>query len=241
MSVSPERQISRSDPHEDPAEPLVSHIIELRSRLIWSLLFWAAGTTLCYGASGGLLDWLARRAGGVVFTMPAEAFLIRLKAAAFLGFLAALPLILHQAWLFVARALSPALRRLAFALAAASYGLFALGAAIALFLVLPAAMRVLLAFGSDDIRPLMTLSGYLGFAASLTLAFGGVFQIPVVLVVLNRLGLVSRRALRERWRYVYLGAVALSALLTPGPDVVSQLALAVPSIAVFELTMLVLS
>ena len=123
MSVFPERQISRSDPHEDPAEPLVSHIIELRSRLIWSLLFWAAGTTLCYGASGGLLDWLARRAGGVVFTMPAEAFLIRLKAAAFLGFLAALPLILHQAWLFVARALSPALRRLAFALAAASYGL----------------------------------------------------------------------------------------------------------------------
>jgi sec-independent protein translocase protein TatC len=240
MNVFPERQISRSDPHEDPAEPLASHIIELRSRLIWSLLFWAAGTALCYGSSGRLLGWLARGAGGVVFTLPAEAFLVRLKAAAFLGFLAALPLILHQAWLFVARALSPALRRLSVALAAASYLLFALGAALALFAVVPAAMRFLLAFGSEDIRPLMTLSGYLGFAASLALAFGGVFQIPVVLVVFNRLGLVSRRALRERWRYVYLGAVVFSALLTPGPDMVSQLALAAPCLLIFELTMLVL-
>lgn len=232
--------LSISSDMDDPAEPLAAHLIELRQRLICCLLFWAAGTAVCYGLSGRLLSWLARGVGGVVFTMPAEAFLVRLKAAFFLGFLAALPLLLHQAWLFVARALSPALRRLAVALAAASYLLFALGAALALFVVVPAAMRFLLAFGSPDIHPLMTLSGYLGFAAGLTLAFGGVFQIPVVLVALNRLGLVSRRALRERWRYVYLGAVVLAAVLTPGPDVISQLALAAPCIVIFELTMLAL-
>ncbi|MBI5240870.1 MAG: twin-arginine translocase subunit TatC [Elusimicrobia bacterium] len=225
---------------DDPAEPLTAHLVELRLRLIYSLLFWAAGMALCYSSSGRLLGWLARRAGGVVFTMPAEAFTVRLKAAAFLGFLAALPLIFHQVWLFVARALSPSLRRLASALAAASYLLFALGAALALFVVVPAAMRFLLAFGSEDIRPLMTLSGYLGFVTSLALAFGGVFQVPIGLVVLNRLGLVSRRALRERWRFVYLGAFVLAAVLTPGPDLVSQLALAVPCVAIFELTMLVL-
>ena len=225
---------------EDRAEPLTSHLIELRRRLIYCLAYWGAGSVLCYGWSGRLLAWLARRAGGVVFTMPTEAFMVRLKAAAFLGFLAFLPLILHQVWLFVARALNPGLRRLAFGLAAASYLLFALGASLALFVVIPAAMKFLLAFGSDDIRPLMTLSGYLGFVASLALAFGGVFQLPIVLVLLNRLGLVSRQTLRSRWRFVYLGAFVLAGVLTPGPDMFSQLALAVPSIIIYELTLLVL-
>ncbi|MDD5629560.1 MAG: twin-arginine translocase subunit TatC [Elusimicrobia bacterium] len=223
----------------DPAEPLVDHLVELRRRLIYCLCFWAAGTAVCWGISGRLLSWLARGVGGVVFTLPTEAFMVRLKAAAFTGLLAALPLILHQVWLFVARAFSPGLRRLAFVLAAASYLLFVLGAALAAFAVVPAAMRFLLAFGSDEIRPLMTLSGYLGFVAGLALAFGGVFQLPIVLILLNRMGVVSRRTLRERWRYVYLGAFVVAGVLTP-PDVFSQCALAVPAILVFELTLLAL-
>jgi len=106
--------------------------------------------------------------------------------------------------------------------------------------VVPAAMKFLLAFGSDDIRPLMTLSGYLGFVTSLALAFGVVFQLPIGLVLLNRLGLVSRQALRSRWRFVYLGAFILAGVLTPGPDVFSQVALALPGIVIFELTLLTL-
>ncbi|MCX5794547.1 MAG: twin-arginine translocase subunit TatC [Elusimicrobia bacterium] len=229
----------RPEPERDPSEPLTDHIIELRRRLVFCLAYWCAGTVLCYGASGKLLTWLARSAGGVVFTLPTEAFMVRLKTAAFTGLLASLPLILHQVWLFVARAFSPGLRRLAFGLAAASYILFALGAALAMFVVVPSAMRFLLAFGSEEIRPLMTLSGYLGFVTGLALAFGAVFQMPIVLVLLNRLGIVSRRTLRERWRFVYLGAFVVAGALTP-PDVFSQIALAVPTIVVFELTLLAL-
>jgi sec-independent protein translocase protein TatC len=228
------------DEVQDPVEPLTDHLVELRQRLIYCLAYWAAGMALCYSLSGKLLSWLARGAGGVVFTLPTEAFIVRLKAAAFTGLLAVLPLILHQVWLFVARAFSPTLRRLAFGLAAASYVLFLSGAAIALFVVVPSAMKFLLAFGSEDIRPLMTLSGYLGFVTGLALAFGAVFQMPIVLVVLNRLGIVSRRTLRERWRFVYLGAFIVAGVLTPAPDAFSQIALAVPTIAIFELTLLTL-
>jgi len=232
--------LSRPDPVDDPAEPLTAHLVELRRRLIFCLAYWGAGTVLCYGWSGRLLTWLARSAGGVVFTLPTEAFMVRLKAAAFTGLLAALPLILHQAWLFVARAFSPGLRRLALGLAAASYLLFALGAAIAMFVVVPSAMRFLLAFGSEEIRPLMTLSGYLGFVTGLALAFGAVFQMPIVMVLLNRMGIVSRRTLRSRWRFVYLGAFIVAGVLTPAPDAFSQIALAVPTILIFELTLLAL-
>ena len=223
----------------DPAEPLTAHLVELRQRLIICLAYLAAGTVLCYGWSGDLLSWLARSAGTVVFTMPTEAFMVRLKAAAFTGFVAFLPLILHQVWLFVGRALSPRLRRLSLALAAASYLLFLLGAGIAMFVVVPAAMKFLLAFGSDQIRPLMTLSGYLGFVVSLALAFGGVCQLPILLVLLNRLGVVSRQGLRSRWRYVYLLAFIVAGILTP-PDAFSQIAMAVPAILIFELTLLFL-
>ncbi|MDD5656289.1 MAG: twin-arginine translocase subunit TatC [Elusimicrobia bacterium] len=222
---------------DDPPLPLAEHLIELRRRLLVCFAALGAASMLCYRASGWLLDRLAASAGGVVFTHPTEAFAIRIKAALFAGLLVSLPLILHQAWLFVARAFDARLRRLAPRLAAASYLLFLLGAAVAVFAVVPAAMRVLLAFGGEHVRPLMTLSGYLGFAAGLALSFGGVFQLPVVLILLNRMGVVGRRGLRERRRYVYLAAVAAAAVLTPGPDVVSQAALAVPILAIFELTL----
>jgi len=216
------------------------HLLELRQRLIWCLGYFAAGMALCYGWSGSLLSWLARGAGGVVFTYPTEAFMMRLKVAAWAGFLAALPLILHQAWLFVARAMNPGFRRLSLFLVPASYFLFLAGAAAAIFFVVPTAMRFLLAFGSEEVRPLMTLSGYLDFMSGLALSFGGVFQVPVALFVLNRAGWVTRRGLANRRRYVYLLTIVAAAILTPGPDVFSQAALAVPAVVIFELTLLAL-
>ncbi|MFA6004065.1 MAG: twin-arginine translocase subunit TatC [Elusimicrobiota bacterium] len=227
-------------PLDDPPQSLVSHLIELRRRLIFIFLYLLLGTALCYRWSGDLLSGLARNAGGVIFTYPTEAFMVRLKVALWVGALAALPLMLHQVWLFVARALPPELRRSGKFVVPASYLLFLAGAAAALLLVVPAAMRVLLAFGSDDIRPLMTLSGYLDFVTGMTLAFGGVFQLPVALYLLNRMGWVSRRALAQRRRYAYLLIFIAAALLTPGPDMFTQLALALPAGVVFELTLFLL-
>jgi sec-independent protein translocase protein TatC len=225
---------------EDPRQPLVEHLTELRRRLIVSLLLLGAGTAAAWNWSGQFLDWLVRPAAPLYFSAPGDAFYTRLKAAVFGGFLLTLPLLLHQAWLFMARALPAEARKATLRLLPAAYFLFIGGAALAVTVVVPAAMRFLLAFGSDEIRPWLALSSYLEFVTSLALAFGCAFQLPVVMVGLNRLGVVSRAGLSDKRRYVYLAAVVAAALMTPGPDVISQLALFLPTVLLFELTLLAL-
>lgn len=225
---------------EDPRQPLVEHLTELRRRLIVSLLLLAAGTAAAWNWSEQLLSWLVAPAAPLYFTAPTDAFYTRLKVAVFGGFLLTLPLLLHQAWLFIARALPARSRKTCLRLLPASYLLFMGGAALAVTVVVPAAMNFLLAFGSDEIRPWLALSSYLEFVTSLALAFGCAFQLPVVMVGLNRLGAVSRAGLSDKRRYVYLGAVTAAAVMTPGPDVISQLALFLPTIALFELTLFAL-
>lgn len=241
-ALRPEPDLDWQRAVADPAQPLVAHLIELRQRLIWSLVILGVGMAACYPWSGDFLDWLARgAAGGVYFTAPTEAFMMRMKAAALLGAAATLPLLLHQVWLFVARALSPELRRALVRLLPLSYILFVLGASLAIFVVVPAAMKFLLSYGSADIQPLLTLAAYLQFVGSLALAFGLAFQLPIVLWGLNKAGLVSRQALARRRRYGYVAIFAAAAFMTPGPDIFSQLALAVPAVILFEVTLWTLS
>ncbi len=226
---------------EDPPLTLVEHLTELRSRLIWSLLAVGTATVAVYPWSGALLSRLARPAGTLYFNAPADAFMTRLRVAVFTGFAIALPVVLAQVWLFTARAMEPKWRRAIGRLLPLSYLLFLCGAALAFFVVAPAAIRFLIAFGSDDIRPLLSLGSYVSFVTDLMLSFGAVFQLPLVLVGLNRAGMVSRRFLADRRRVAYFLIVVGAALLTPGPDVVSQAALALPAVALFELTLLALA
>lgn len=222
----------------DPPMPLLDHLAELRRRLIVSLLILGLGAAAVFRFSGDLLSWLARPAGGLVFVAPAEAFYTRLQVALFGGFLLTLPFLLHQAWLFVARALDGRWRRVAMLLAPLSYLLFIAGAALAVFLVVPAALRFLLSYGSEGVRPLLSLSAYLEFVTGLSLAFGIVFQLPLALFALNRAGVVERGRLRGLRGPIYVACFAAAALLTPGPDVVTQLLLGLPAVLLFELSLL---
>ncbi len=222
----------------DPPIPLVEHLAELRQRLIISLSILGVSTAIAFHWSADLLSLLARPAGGLVFQAPTDAFMARLKIAALAGLAAGLPLVLHQVWLFVGRAMDPSHRRLCRRLIPLSYLLFLLGAGLAVLVVVPAALRFLLSYGSPEVRPLLSVGHYFEFVAKLAIAFGAVFQLPLVLAALNRAGLVSRAGLRERRPYAYVLAFLAAALLTPGPDVISQLALAVPALGLFELTLL---
>lgn len=225
----------------DEPMPLTEHLVELRRRLIVSLSALAVGTLLIYRWSGQILSWLAHPVGGLIFTAPTDAFLTRLKVAMFGGLFLSLPLILHQAWLFVARALEARWRRFLLGILPLSYALFLLGAAVAVFVVVPGAMRFLLAYGSEDVRPLLNLNSYLEFVTHLGVSFGLIFQMPLALYFLNRVGLVTRRGLASRRQYVYLLAFLLAGIATPGPDVFSQIALALPTVLLFELTLLAMS
>lgn len=223
---------------EDPPMPLVGHLAELRRRLIVSLLILGLGAAAVFRFSGALLSWLARPAGGLVFVAPAEAFYTRLQVALFGGLLLTLPLLLHQAWLFVARAMDRRWRRVTMILAPLSYLLFLAGTALSVFLVVPAALRFLLSYGSEGVRPLLSLSAYLEFVTGLSLAFGLVFQLPPALYALNRAGVLEGGRLRGLRGPIYVACFAAAALLTPGPDVVTQLLLGLPAVFLFELSLL---
>ncbi|MFA6319187.1 MAG: twin-arginine translocase subunit TatC, partial [Elusimicrobiota bacterium] len=180
---------------------LVEHLTELRRRLIFSLLTLLVATLVLWAWSGDILSWLARPVGGLVFLAPTEAFLTRLKIAFFAGLFLALPVLLYQAWAFTACAMGTDMRRIVLLILPLSYLLFMAGAALCLFVVVPAAMRFLLGLGTENVRPMMAAGSYAEFVGMLAAAFGAVFQIPLVLVFLNRAGVVSRSSLRERRPY----------------------------------------
>lgn len=223
---------------EDRELSLTEHLDELRTRILVSLAAFLLASVAGWWASAPVLSGIADSVGGLIFLAPTEAFFARLKVAALGGFFLSLPVILHQAWSFTACAMGGGLRRAVRLLLPASYVLFLGGAAIAVFLVTPVAVRVLVGFGPPGVRPMLSVGTYVDFLAGLSIAFGAVFQIPLVLIVLHKAGLVSREWLAGRREYVYLASVAAAAVMTPGPDVFSQLALAVPMVLLFELALL---
>ena len=223
---------------EDREMRLTEHLEELRSCLIVSLAATAIGTLLVWTWSGEFLSWLARPVGGLIFTAPTEAFLTRLKVAMFGGFLLALPVVLHQAWSFTACAMGEGLRRAVSSVLPLSYLLFLSGVTLCVFVVVPQTVRVLMAFGAEGVKPMLSVGPYVDFVTALSLAFGAVFQIPLALVGLHRAGLVTPEGLSDKRRHVWLVSFIAAAALTPGPDVISQVALATPMVVLFELSLL---
>ena len=125
-------------------------------------------------------------------------------------------------------------RRILIRVIPASYLLFALGTAFAWFVIIPAAVRFLLGFSTENVRPFLSIDVYISFVAWLTVSFGLTFQLPIVVVLVVWLGLVEPRTLATYRRHVLLGIIVLSAVITPGPDIFSQLALSLPTYALFE-------
>lgn len=223
---------------EDREMTLVEHLEELRTRLIYALVSVAAGTGVAWSWTGEALTWLARPVGKLVFLSPTEAFFTRFKLALFAGFMLALPVVVYQAWAFTARALGERVRRSISFLIPTSYLLFVAGVLLAVYVVVPTAVKFLLAYGTENVTPLLSAAEYVGFVGSLAVAFGAVFQLPLVLLLLERLGVVHREALSRQRRVVYFLGFVAAAMMTPGPDVISQLALAVPIAVLFELSLL---
>jgi len=221
---------------EDRPMPFHEHLIELRQRLIQSLLILLAGSAAAYFYSQRFLDWLARPVGSLVFIAPAEAFHTRCKLAFYGGFLLTLPLLLHQVWLFVARAFDKRWRRRLLTMVPISYALFMGGVALALYLVVPAAVKFFLSFGTEGVKPLITLREYLSFVTTISLAFGAAFQFPLVLYTLNWMGVLEKQSLVPHRRLLYFGSFVLPAFFTP--DIVGQCTLAACLIVLFELSLL---
>lgn len=225
----------------DPELPLIAHLIELRARLLRSLLVLAAAflATIPFAndiyalVAGPLLAQLPA-GSAMIATEVAAPFVVPFKLCLFVALFAAMPFVLFQAWAFIAPGLYDTERRFAVPLLLSSILLFYAGIAFAFFVVFPLLFGFFTATAPEGVAVMTDIGKYLDFVLKLFFAFGLVFEVPVATLLLIRTGLVLPDTLVRSRPYIILGAFALGALLTPGPDVLSQILLALPLWLLFE-------
>jgi sec-independent protein translocase protein TatC len=223
-------------------ESFISHLVELRNRLVRAvgaiLVFFIA--LFIWPGSGPIYDVLALplmnalpEGAKMIATGVITPFMVPVKVTALLAFMIALPYVLYQAWAFVAPGLYENERKFALPLVVASTVLFFLGVAFCYFFVFGKVFAFIHDFAPKSITPAPDIEAYFSFVITMFVAFGLTFEIPIVVVVLVRMGLVSIEKLREARPYVIVGAFVVAAIVTP-PDVLSQFMLAVPMCILYE-------
>jgi sec-independent protein translocase protein TatC len=215
---------------------LLDHLEELRSTLIQSAVVTAIAAFICWFFSQPLLDMLitplAAAGEQVYFNSPIEAFLTRMKIALVCGLFMIIPFILWRIYRFIMPGLHDKEQRVVVPMVVASTALFYTGVAFAYLILIPQVMAFMLSFATDRLEPLIGIGPYFAFVARLCLAFGLVFELPLVVFTLSGLGIVHPKMLLRWWRYALVVIVTFSALLTP-PDVLSQLLMAGPVMVLY--------
>jgi len=229
---------------EDEKLPFTAHLDELRRRLIISFIAVGVGFAASYGFKERLFQILVdpltrvmKSGDTLIFTGLPEAFFTYLKVSFLAGLMLAAPVIIYQFWMFVAPGLYAKERRLLLPIVFLSTLFFVGGALFGYFVVFPFGFKFFLGFATETIRPLPSMKEYLGFSAKLLLAFGLVFELPLLLTFLAKLGIVSVDFLKKNRKYALLLFFAGSAILTP-PDVVTQIMMALPLMLLYEISII---
>lgn len=229
----------REEETDDGSMSIVRHLEELRSRLIKCLLSVAAGAAVAWFFIDDIMHIMTLPAGKLYYMQPAEAFFTYLKVAVAAGFLIALPVIFYHVWQFFLPALTKRERAVLGVIVPSSVALFFAGIAFSFFLVLPAGIRFFLSFGDDDLAAMLSVGKYFDFVLAFILPFGFVFELPLIITILGKMGIVTSAMLKKYWRIVVFLSFVAGAIITPTPDVFTQSMIALPMILLYAISYLI--
>jgi sec-independent protein translocase protein TatC len=221
----------------DLSMPFTGHLVELRSRLIRSVIALALCSVVSFYFSDHILVWLRRPLSAkLIFLSPAEAFWASLKVSLFVGLFMALPVILYEIWQFVSPGLLPKERIALLPFLFLGLVGFAAGLLFGYFVALPFAIGFLIDYGEKaGMLPMISVSMYVDFNLKFLLAFGLIFELPLAILFLTRLGIMTPEFLARNRKYAVFLAFMAGAILTPTPDVFNQTIMALPLILLYEI------
>ena len=221
------------------AMSLIGHLEELRRRLITMIAAIAIGSIVCYFYAAEITGLITAPAGKLYYMNPAEAFFSYLKVSFFAGFLLALPVVMYQLWAFIVPAMTNNERTAGVFLVPASIILFFIGLIFSYYLVLPAGIKFFMGFATENLQPMFSIGQYLSFVISFLLPFGFIFELPLFILVMARVGIISSTFLVAKRKMVLVLSFVIGAVISPTPDVFSQTMVAVPIILLYEISILI--
>lgn len=224
--------------------PLSAHLQELRKRLILSFIAIGIGFFICYALKEWLFNILAApllkvipEGGTLIFTSVAEAFFTYMKVAFIAGIILTSPFLLYQIWAFVAPGLYQKEKRYVVPFLFGGSLFFILGVLFGYYVAIPVGFRFLIGYATDFIKPMPSMKEYLSFSIKFLLIFGLVFEFPMALVLLAKIGIVDAKMLARQRKYAILLIFIFAAVMTP-PDIISQVLMALPMIGLYEVSIL---
>ena len=226
--------------NDDGTMSLTEHLEELRSRLIKSILAIVVGSVISYFFLDEMMHYLTLNVDKLYYMKPGEAFFTYIKIDIAAGFLIALPVIFYHMWRFFLPALTTSERMVLGMIVPISVLLFFVGLAFSFFLVLPVALKFFIGFGDENLQPMFSFGNYFDFLVMFLLPFGFIFELPLVIIVLGKIGILTSEWLKKYRRIVIFLSFVIGAIITPTPDVFTQSMIALPMIALYEVGYLVL-
>ena len=220
-------------------QPLRDHLQEFRKRLIICLVVVAIAALACYNYVDDIIALLSGPAGKLYFMNPSEVFFTYMEIALYAGTLFTLPVLLYEVWAFVAPALWPEERRAVLVILPTAVILFYVGLVFAYYLVIPAAVTFFMGFATQTLQPMFSLESYLSFILALTLPFGFIFELPLIVVFLAKIGLVTGDFLKGKRKILIVIAFIFAAVVSPTTDIFTQTMIAVPLIVLYEISLFI--